>query len=196
MPLRTRTSHHPTASKESPTMVPLKRKPQTVLITGASSGIGLALALEFHSRGLHVFATAREPSKIQHLADLGIRTLALEVTSASSIAAAADLVSAETGGKLDFLVNNAGMGYSMPLLDSDLDVARRVYEINVFGLVAVTKAFAPLVIASKGKVANISSIASKAAIPYMGECFCCFWGVWAYLRRILQWDQGGCEFNF
>lgn len=56
----------------------------------------------------------------------------------------------------------------MPLLDSDLTLAREIYEVNVFGLVAVTQAFSSLLISAKGKVINISSIGSKAAIPYMG----------------------------
>jgi 1-acylglycerone phosphate reductase len=57
----------------------------------------------------------------------------------------------------------------MPILDSDLSLARKVYEVNVFGLVAVAQAFAPLLIAAKGKIINISSVASKISLPYMGE---------------------------
>jgi 1-acylglycerone phosphate reductase len=84
---------------------------KSVLITGCSKGgIGDALAQEFHSKGLHVFATARDLSKVKHLKALGLTTLKLDVTSAESIKNAVAEVEAVTGGKLDFLVNNAGMG--------------------------------------------------------------------------------------
>jgi 1-acylglycerone phosphate reductase len=141
---------------------------QSVLITGAGSGIGEALALEFHSKGLRVFATARTLSKLQHLDDVGIHTLELEVTDSESIRRAVSVVQETTNGHLDFLVNNSGVGYSMPLLDSSLTEARKLYDVNVFGLVAVTQAFAMMLIAAKGKVINISSIGSKTALPYMG----------------------------
>lgn len=84
---------------------------KTVLITGCSEGgIGDALAKAFHRKGLRVFATARNLSKIQHLQKLGLDTLALDVTDAASIKAAVEAVISETGGTLDFLVNNSGAG--------------------------------------------------------------------------------------
>jgi 1-acylglycerone phosphate reductase len=84
---------------------------KSVLITGCSKGgIGDALAQEFYSKGLLVFATARDLSKVEHLKSLGLTTLKLDVTSAESIKNAVAEVEAVTGGKLDFLVNNAGMG--------------------------------------------------------------------------------------
>lgn len=91
---------------------------KTIFITGCSvGGIGDSLAQEFHRKGLRVFATARSVSKIAHLKEMGIDTLPLDVTSTTSIAEAASKVSAETGGKLDFLLNNSGGGYGMPVLD-------------------------------------------------------------------------------
>nr|POE77555.1 short-chain dehydrogenase cctt [Quercus suber] len=90
--------------------------PKTVLITGCSpGGIGHALAREFHSQGLRVFATARNSSSISDLAALGIETLSLEVTSATSISALAAEVSSRTNGALDILVNNAGRNYTVPV---------------------------------------------------------------------------------
>ena len=84
---------------------------KSVLITGCSKGgIGDAVAQEFHSKGIRVFATARNLAKIEHLKSLGLDTLQLDVTSAESIKHAVAEVEAATGGKLDFLVNNAGMG--------------------------------------------------------------------------------------
>ena len=81
------------------------------LITGCSAGgIGDALAQEFHAKGVHVFASARNLSKIEHLKTLGLATVQLDVTSAQSIENAVTEITKITGGKLDFLVNNAGMG--------------------------------------------------------------------------------------
>ncbi|KAF5872415.1 putative short-chain dehydrogenase protein [Botrytis fragariae] len=134
--------------------------PKTVLITGCSEGgIGDALAKCFHRQGLRVFATARNLAKIEHLKKLGLDTLSLDVTDSTSIKEAVDSVSLKTGGKLDFLVNNSGAGYAMPLLDSEVLVAQKMFDINVFALVAVTQAFSPLLIFSKGTVINIGSIA-------------------------------------
>jgi 1-acylglycerone phosphate reductase len=92
--------------------------PKTVLITGCSKGgIGDALAQEFHRKGVHVFATARSLSKISHLKDMGITTFELDVTSPDSIRNAVSFIEKETEGRLDFLVNNAGMGtYPISLL--------------------------------------------------------------------------------
>lgn len=145
--------------------------PKTVLITGCSEGgIGHALATEFQSRGLRVFATARTVSKMASLASLlSVTLLPLDVTSAESLAAAAAAVSEQTGGRLDYLVNNAGMQVVKPLLDFDLSQARTMYEANVFGAVAAVQAFAPLLLAAKGTVVNIASIAGLMYPPYMGR---------------------------
>lgn len=84
---------------------------KTVLVTGTSKGgLGDYLAREFHKRGLRVFATARSPSKVQHLKELGIEIILLEVKDSESIKNAAAQVSDLTDGKLDFLVNNSGLG--------------------------------------------------------------------------------------
>lgn len=83
----------------------------SVVITGCSAGgIGDALAQEFHRRGLLVFATARNVEKINHLRILGCEVVELDVTSEQSILNAVAIVTRVTGGKLDFLVNNAGQG--------------------------------------------------------------------------------------
>lgn len=84
---------------------------KTVLITGCSEGgIGDALAQSFHRKGLRVFATARNVSKIEHLKKLGLDILSLDVTDPTSIKMAVEAVTLETGGTLDYLVNNSGAG--------------------------------------------------------------------------------------
>ena len=144
---------------------------KSVLITGTSAGgIGSYLAFEFQRRGLLVFATARNLQKVDPaLSSLpNIELVTLDVTSPSSIAAAVEVVSAKTGGTLDILVNNSGSGYTMPLLDSSLDTGRQMFEANFWGLLAVTKAFAPLVITAKGTIANNSSISGETQTPWDG----------------------------
>jgi len=139
---------------------------RSVLITGCSpGGIGHALSREFHSRGLHVIATARNKSTITDLENMGMTTLSLEVTSSESIATARKEVEALTGGKLDILVNNAGRNYTIPALDVDLDEARATFETNLFAVIALTQSLIPFLIASKGLIINIGSVA--AIMPYV-----------------------------
>ena len=84
---------------------------ETALITGCSKGgIGDALAQEFYHKGVRVFATARDLSKIQHLKSIGLEILQLDVTSEESIQDVVKYIQKETGGKLNYLVNNAGIG--------------------------------------------------------------------------------------
>ncbi|KAL5325625.1 hypothetical protein ACEPPN_006753 [Leptodophora sp. 'Broadleaf-Isolate-01'] len=143
--------------------------PKSVLITGCSEGgIGDALAREFHAQGLRVFATARNLSKVKHLKDMGLEILRLDVTDDDSIAQAVQSVKALTGGTLDILVNNSGGGYSMPLLDSDMPTIKNMYDVNVFAVVTVTKAFAPLLIATKGTIINIGSLSGVFPLPWQG----------------------------
>lgn len=189
--------------------------PKTVLITGCTDGTaGAALARQFHLRGLRVFATSRKVENMAGLAAMGIETLALDVTSSQQIrevvAAVRERIlgkstrNAEEGGteeeeeeeeegdrneaKLDILVNNAGYWNLMTLADQDLDAARQMFEINYFGLLAVTQAFLPLLVrtpiisSSAGQVsktksgskhhhsviANVGSISSLVAPPYQG----------------------------
>lgn len=89
---------------------------KSVLITGSSEGgIGDALAQEFHKQGLLVFATARNIAKVQHLKEMGMEILPLDVTDDESIACAVESVRDITGGTLDILVNNSGGGITSPM---------------------------------------------------------------------------------
>lgn len=145
---------------------------RTIVITGCSSGIGAALALEFHRRGQTVFATARRPETLAPLAAQGLRTLVIDVDDDASIAAAAAAIASE-GGQVDILVNNAGFSQVGAVIDLSRDDLRRQYETNVIGPVAVTRAFLPLLrtaVARNGRavVANVGSIVGLFATPFAG----------------------------
>jgi len=147
------------------------RMAKAILVTGCSAGgIGAALAQALADQGHHVFATARNPSKIPpELRTLSnVSTLALDVSSSASVADAAKAVR-EVGKGLDVLVNNAGAGYTMPVLDVDIEQAKRLYEANVWGPVRTIQAFADLLIASKGRIVNVSSVGAVVNTPWIGE---------------------------
>ncbi|MCJ1371078.1 hypothetical protein MMC20_002293 [Loxospora ochrophaea] len=136
---------------------------QTVLISGCSDGgIGAALAVAFHEAGLHVYATARNPSKMKQLASLGIETLTLDVQSESSIAACISKLSG-----LDILVNNAGAQFLMPVVDVPIPEAKRLFDLNVWSHIAMTQAFLPLLLKSpKGMIVNQTSVGAVTTIPF------------------------------
>ncbi|KAF2458439.1 hypothetical protein BDY21DRAFT_385451 [Lineolata rhizophorae] len=149
------------------------RSPKSVLITGCSKGgIGDALAQEFKSRGLRVFATARNPAKIEHLKELGCDTLLLDVTSQQSIDAAVKSVSDATLGTLDILVNNAGAMSTISIVDANIDDVKRVFDTNFWSVVMMSKAFLPLLIATSGILANVSSISPITCSPFQGYYSC------------------------
>ncbi|KAI1076273.1 hypothetical protein F5B20DRAFT_572911 [Whalleya microplaca] len=147
---------------------------RTVLITGCSKGgIGDALAREFHRQGLRVFATARNLEKVRHLQDAGIEVLQLDVVDQDSIRNAVAEVSKLTGGTLDILVNNSGLGYQMPMLDADLDDARKLFEVNVWAVLAMCQAFTPLLAAgttegAPSRILNIGSVCARTNVPWQG----------------------------
>ena len=144
---------------------------KSVLITGCSAGgIGSALAVSFAQRDLHVYATARSPAKMSQLSSYpNITLLTLDVTDSGSIACAVSSVTASTGGTLDYLVNNAGSSYVMPTLDVDMEEAKRMFDVNFWGIVRVTKAFGPLVVKANGSIVNICSISGYINAPWMSE---------------------------
>jgi 1-acylglycerone phosphate reductase len=145
--------------------------PKTILITGCSEGgLGDALARAFSSRGHHVIATARNPSKMKHFEALNIQTLSLDVLSSDSIEPCVSNVAACTNGSLDILINNSGAGYSMPLIDVSIPEARRLFELNVWSMLAVTRAFLPLLLKSHqgGMIVNNTSIVSVLPNPMAG----------------------------
>lgn len=128
----------------------------TALITSCSAGS--VLAIEFQKRNVHVFATVRDLAKMPHLKGIpNITLLILDITSPSSIKEATDTVAAKTEGKLGYLVNNAGSIIVIPTLDIDIDAAKAIYDINIWGILRVTQAFASIVIEARRTVVAISS---------------------------------------
>ncbi|KAA8641735.1 SDR family oxidoreductase [Aspergillus tanneri] len=147
----------------------MSSQPKTILITGCSAhGIGAALALVLARQGHHIFATARSTSKIlESLVSLSnVHVLPLDVTDPTSIAAAVRVVT-DHGHGLDVLVNNAGMGYTIPLLDVNLDHAKHVYEANIWGPLRLVQGFADLLVRAKGRVINISSMGAALNMPWI-----------------------------
>jgi len=141
---------------------------QSVVVTGASSGIGKATALHLDGLGFRVFAGVRrdeDGAAISKQASERLTPIRLDVTDEASIAGAVEIVDRETSGRLDGLVNNAGLSVNGPLELVPVDDVRRLMDVNVIGLMAVTRAFLPLLRASRGRIVNISSGHGLLAIP-------------------------------
>lgn len=135
---------------------------KSVLITGCSEGgIGAGMVEECLERGFLVFASARNVKRMGSLVNLpNVVPVTLDVTSTTDIEAAVELVRTHTGGKLDILINNAGSGYIIPLLDCDPKQSRQQFEVNFWGPLTLMQSFAPFLIAAKGAVVNINSAAT------------------------------------
>lgn len=151
---------------------------QSVVLTGASTGIGAATARVLTGRGLRVFGSVRrlvDGERLRH--ELGERFVPVlfDVTDRAAIDGAADFVRKAIGGRaLLGLVNNAGIAVLGPLMHVPVDEFRRQLEVNVVGQLAVTQAFAPLVGADRtmvgppGRVVMMSSVGGRNASPFMG----------------------------
>lgn len=143
---------------------------KSVLITGCSlGGIGSALTIEFQKRGLHVFATARSLEKMVHLKDItNVTLIGLDVTDQASMTSASEQVKAVTGGRLDYLVNNSGAQHVAPVIDTDIQIAKEIFDVNVFGVLLMVKTFSPLLLAARGCIVNICSVSGYVYAPWMG----------------------------
>ncbi len=140
---------------------------KTVLVTGASAGIGYAASELLLNRGWKVFAGARRLEKMKPLEALGATLLRLDVTDEASLREAAAAVTA--GGGLCALVNNAGYGAHGAVEDVPLSEARRQFEVNLFGLARLTQLLLPHLRArGGGRIINISSVAGKVGMPTGG----------------------------
>jgi NADP-dependent 3-hydroxy acid dehydrogenase YdfG len=139
---------------------------QTILITGASTGIGKTTAQHFQSKGWNVVATMRNPENGADLAALeNVLVARLDVTDSGSINGAVS-AAIDTFGSIDVLLNNAGYGAYGPLENFDMDRIRRQFDTNVIGLLEVTKAVLPHMRSRKtGTIVNISSIGGQMTFP-------------------------------
>ena len=147
---------------------------KTVVITGTSTGIGRSTALVLDREGWRVFAGVRRDEDGEHLqkeASARLNAIHLDVTDPLSIASSARQVSEAVGDTgLDGLVNNAGIGFGGPIEFTDLDRMRAGYEVNVFGPIAVSQAFLPLLRrgGANARIVNVSSAAGKLTTPLIG----------------------------
>ena len=142
---------------------------KTVLITGCSSGIGLATARLLRDNGWQVAPTARKAEDLDMLRAEGFEPIMLDVADSASIADAAAAVLDRFDGQLDALVNNAGFGITAAMEDCSRDMLRSVFEVNVFGLQELTNQFIPLFRKQKyGRIVNISSVLGELSLPFVG----------------------------
>jgi NAD(P)-dependent dehydrogenase (short-subunit alcohol dehydrogenase family) len=151
---------------------------KSVVVTGASTGIGWAVAQVLTQRGFHVFGSVRKTADAERLAQAfgdGVTPLVFDVTDEAAVRAAAGRVEAALDGRLlAGLVNNAGIAVAGPLLHLPIDEWRRQLEVNLTGVVIATQAFAPLLGAhgttaakDPGRIVNIGSVGGRNANPFM-----------------------------
>lgn len=145
----------------------MRAGPLTVLITGCSTGIGRALALEFHGRGHVVYATARKTEALADLAACGLRVAPLDVNEAASIAALSQRLHGDAAS-VDLLVNNAGYGLMGPLLDVASDEVRQQFETNVIAVLAMVQALFPHMTQPGARIVNIGSVSGLLVTPFSG----------------------------
>jgi NAD(P)-dependent dehydrogenase (short-subunit alcohol dehydrogenase family) len=144
----------------------MKIMKRVVLITGASSGIGEATAIELYRSDFIVYAAARRLDRMKFLADLGIHVLPIDVTDEDSMKACVNTVLA-TEERIDILINNAGYGSYGAVEDVPIDEARRQLDVNLFGLARMIQLVLPAMRRQHfGKIVNISSMAGKVHTPF------------------------------
>lgn len=145
-----------------------------VLITGSSTGFGKLAAVSFAKRGDSVFATMRDPGKAGELLDeasragVSVTVVPLDVTRQATVDAAVSRVLGEAG-RIDVLVNNAGLGIHGPVEECDDDEIAKVFDTNVFGVIRCARAVAPTMREQRsGTIVNVSSLAGKVSSPFGG----------------------------
>ncbi|MDX6604225.1 MAG: hypothetical protein QOF23_734 [Solirubrobacterales bacterium] len=168
---------------------------RSVLITGASTGIGRATALHLDAAGWRVFAGVRQESDAEALRDAASDRLApvsLDVTDPGQIAAAAARIGAEVETGLDGLVNNAGVAVPSPLETIPIDDFRRQIEVNLVGQVAVTQAMLPAIRRARGRIVFISSIGGRISFPLTGAYHAAKFGIEAvgdaWRQELKPWE--------
>ena len=141
---------------------------KSIVITGTSTGIGKACALHLDKLGFNVYAGVRKQAdgdNIKSEASDRLTPITLDVTDAESISAAAGIVGEKTGGNVFGLINNAGIGLGGALEVTPVNEIRKLMEVNVVGLFAVTQTFIPMLRKGRGRIVNIGSTSSLLAFP-------------------------------
>jgi short-subunit dehydrogenase len=142
----------------------MTQRTPVVLITGASSGIGRAVASVFAANGFEVFGTSRNPHRTEPIA--GVELIALDVTDAASVTAAVTTV-VQRAGRIDILVNNAGFGVIGAAEESSTAQAQELFDTNFFGLVRLTREVLPYLRAQgSGRIVNVGSVLGFLPAPY------------------------------
>jgi len=147
---------------------------KSIWITGGSSGIGEALALQFASEGAKIVLSSRREDELnrvrdgcvqQGLAAENVLVLPLDVTDHDSMPAAVEKV-VNTFGRIDMLINNAGISQRSLCVDTDMSVYRQIFEVDVLGQIALTKSVLPLMLEQRsGHIAITASVAGKIGVP-------------------------------
>lgn len=168
---------------------------RSVLVSGASTGIGRAAALRLAAAGWRVFAGVRseeDAAALREAASGSLEPLFLDVTDAGQIAAAAELIGERAEDGLTGLVNNAGVAIPSPLETMPIDDFRRQLEINLTGHVAVTQTLLPEIRRAGGRVVFISSIGGRIAFPMTGAYHAAKFGIEAvgdvFRQELRPWD--------
>jgi short-subunit dehydrogenase len=148
----------------------IKRMAKTVLVTGASSGIGKASAIYLAQNGYNVYGAARRVERIEALKEHGIKPITLDVTKEESLITCVEMIIKETGS-IDVLINSAGLGSYGALEDVPIAEAKNQLEINLFGIARLIQLVLPQMRKNRyGKIVNISSIGGKVGLP-MGSWY-------------------------
>ena len=159
----------------------IRQGPRVVLVTGASSGFGRAIAQELRLRGHRVYGTSRNPAAAT--GDCGT-LLAMDVDDDASVAAGVAQVLADAGS-IDAVVNNAGLGYAGAIEDTTIDEARRQFETNLFGVHRVCRAVLPhMRERGAGRIVNMSSLGGLVTVPFQGMYCASKYALEAYTQAL------------
>jgi short-subunit dehydrogenase len=149
-------------------MSPIKNNQKSVLVTGASSGIGLAIAEYLADQGFHVYAGARDTRTLEDLRkNSNITAVKLDVTNSADIIEVKKIIE-EKGTGLFGLVNNAGITKAGALMDVSVEDMRAQFEVNLFGVHQITQALFPFILQAKGRIVMMSSDSGFFATPFVG----------------------------
>jgi len=146
----------------------MAKEQKTIVVTGAASGIGLAISQYFAEKGDHVFATDINKDALEKMAGIeNLTPLFMDVTNTPSLLNAREKIAAVTDG-LDGLVNNAGLFIGGPLVEVSEQKMEQIFAVNVLGVYKTTKAFFPLLLQKKGRIVNIGSEVGRLVFPVNG----------------------------